>query len=158
MKAERFTSLDRGILRDAKENVVVLSATLDHERGLSEARAEGARFSLRVGRLRHLERIGLAAEKRTGVCAIDPELETKLRGLGERGDIMLLMNKVMRAHGIHRPAGAFAIFSGARKSDPVIGRVVEVGVADEMPDRKYLIVDRARSSRGAVCRHRPQPR
>ena len=47
----------------------------------------------------------------------------------------------MRAHGIDRPAGDFAIFSGARKSEPVIGRVVEVGIADEMSDRKYLIVD-----------------
>jgi hypothetical protein len=33
MNAERFTSLDRGILRDAKENVVVVSATLDGEHG-----------------------------------------------------------------------------------------------------------------------------
>jgi type IV secretory pathway VirD2 relaxase len=141
MKAERFTSLDRGILRDAKENVVVVSARFDGERGLSEARAEGAQFSMRVGRLRRLEQMGLAEEKRTGVWAIDPQLETKLRSLGERGDIMVIMNQVMRAHGIDRPAGDFAIFSGARKSEPVIGRVVEVGIADEMSDRKYLIVD-----------------
>ena len=85
--------------------------------------------------------MGLAEEKRTGVWAIDPQLETKLRSLGERGDIMVIMNQVMRAHGIDRPAGDFAIFSGARKSEPVIGRVVEVGIADEMSDRKYLIVD-----------------
>ena len=141
MKAERFTSLDRGILRDAKENVVVVSATLDGEHGRCEARTEGAQFSMRVGRLRRLEQMGLAEEKRTGVWAIDPQLETKLRSLGERGDIMVLMNKVMRAQGIDRPAVDFAIFSGARKSEPVIGRVVEVGIADEMSDRKYLIVD-----------------
>ena len=139
--AERFTSLDRGILRDAKENVVIVSATLDGERGLSEARAEGAQFSLRVGRLRRLEQMGLAEEKRTGVWGLDPQLETKLRSLGERRDIMVIMNQVMRAHGIDRPAGDFAIFSGARKSEPVIGRVVEVGIADEMSDRKYLILD-----------------
>ena len=54
---------------------------------------------------------------------------------------MVIINQVMRAHGIDRPGGDFAIFSGARKSDPVIGRVVEVGIADEMSDRKYLIVD-----------------
>src|SRR5258705_8423577 len=29
MKAERFTSLDRGIVRDAKENVLVVAATPD---------------------------------------------------------------------------------------------------------------------------------
>jgi hypothetical protein len=85
--------------------------------------------------------MGLAEEKRTGVWVIDPQIETKLRSLGERGDIMVIMNQVMRAHGIDRPAGDFAIFSGARKSEPVIGRVVEVGIADEMCDRKYLIVD-----------------
>ena len=141
MKAERFTSLDRGILWDAKENVVVVSATLDGEHGPSEARAKGAQFSMRVGRLRRLEQMGLAEEKSTGVWAIDPQLETKLRSLGERGDIMLLMNKVMRAQGIAHPAADFAIFSGARKSEPVIGRVVEVGIVDEMTDRKYLIVD-----------------
>ena len=141
MKAERFTSLDRGILKDAKENVLVVSAMLDGERGRSERRAEGAQLSLRVGRLRRLEQMGLAEEKRIGVWAIDPQLETKLRSLGERGDIMVTMNRVMRAHGIDRPAGDFAIFSGARKSEPVIGRVVEVGIADEMTDRKYLVVD-----------------
>jgi len=132
MKAERLTSLDRGILRDAKENVLVVSAMPDVER---------SRQALRVGRLRHLERMGLAEEKRTGVWAIDPQFETKLRSLGERGDIMVTMNQVMRAYGIDRPAGDFAIFSGARKSEPVIGRVVEAGIADEMTERKYLVVD-----------------
>jgi type IV secretory pathway VirD2 relaxase len=141
MKAERFTSLDRGILKDAKENVLVVSPPLDGDRGRSERRAEGAQQSLWVGRLRRLEQMGLAEEKRTGVWTIDPQLEAKLRSLGERGDIMVAMNRVMRAHGIDRPAGDFAIFSGARKSEPVIGRVVEVGIADEMTDRKYLVVD-----------------
>jgi len=141
MKAERFTSLDRGILRDAEANVLVVSAMVDGERGRSERRAEGAQLSMRVGRLRRLVQMGLAEEKRTGVWAIDPQLETKLRSLGERGDIMVTMNQVMRAHGIDRPAGDFAILSGARKSQPVIGRLVEVGIADEMTDRTYLVVD-----------------
>lgn len=140
MKAERFTSLDRGILRDAKENVLVVSAMADGESGVPKRR-EGAQHSLRIGRLRRLEQIGLAEEKATGVWAIDPQLETKLRGLGERGDIMITMHQVMRAHGIDRPAGDFAIFNGARKSEPVIGRVFEVGIADEMTDSKYLVVD-----------------
>jgi type IV secretory pathway VirD2 relaxase len=140
VKAERFTSLDRGILKDAKENVLVVSALADGARGRSERR-EDAQHSLRVGRLRRLEQMGLAEERRMGVWTIDPQLEAKLRSLGERGDIMVTMNQVMRAHGINRPAGDFAIFSGARKSAPVIGRVVEVGIADEMTDRKYLVVD-----------------
>jgi type IV secretory pathway VirD2 relaxase len=140
LKAERFTALDRGILKDANENVLVVSAMSD-ARGRSERRAEGAQHSLRVGRLRRLEQMGLAEERTTGVWAIDPQLEAKLRSLGERGDIMVTMNRVMRAHGIDRPAGDFAIFSGARKSEPVIGRIVEVGLSDEMTERTYLVVD-----------------
>jgi type IV secretory pathway VirD2 relaxase len=132
MKAERLTSLDRGILKDAEDNVVVVSAMVDGEDG---------RLALRIGRLRRLEQMGLAEEKQTGVWALDPQLEPKLRSLGERGDIMVTMNQVMREHGIDRPAGDFAIFSGARKSEPVIGRVVEVGIADEMTDRRHLVVD-----------------
>lgn len=131
-RAERLTSLDRGIIGDTKENVLVVSAASDDDRG---------QRAFRVGRLRHLERMGLVEEKKSGVWAVDPQLETKLRSMGERGDIMVTMNQVMRAHGIDRSAGDFAIFSGARKSDPVIGRVVEVGIADDMTDRKYLVVD-----------------
>ena len=42
MKAERFTSLDRGILKDAKENVLVVSAMPDGARGRSERRRRRA--------------------------------------------------------------------------------------------------------------------
>jgi type IV secretory pathway VirD2 relaxase len=132
MKAERFTSLDYGILKDAQENVLVISAMVDGTRG---------RQALRVGRLRHLQKMGLAEEKKTGVWLIDPQLDAKLRSMGERGDIIVTLTKVMREHGIDRAAGDFAIFSGAKKSQPVIGKVLEVGIADEMTDRKFLVVD-----------------
>jgi hypothetical protein len=85
--------------------------------------------------------MGLADEQQTGVWRLDPQLEAKLRGMGERGDIMVTMHQVMRAHGIDRLAGDFALFGGAAKSTPVIGKLVEVGIADEMTDRKYLVVD-----------------
>jgi hypothetical protein len=55
MKAERFTSLDVGILKDAQENVLVISAMADGDRG---------RQALRVGRLRH--RNGAGNGKRFG--------------------------------------------------------------------------------------------
>jgi type IV secretory pathway VirD2 relaxase len=132
VKADRFTSIDRGFVADAEDNVLVIKARPDGDR---------YRAAARVGRLRRLEQMGLAEEKHTGVWTLDPQLEPKLRSMGERGDIIVTMNKVMRAHGMDRAAGDFAIFSGARKSEPVIGRVVDVGIADEMTDRKYLVVD-----------------
>jgi type IV secretory pathway VirD2 relaxase len=132
MKAERLTSLDRSIIADAEENVLAVTTPVegDHSRG-----------ALRVGRLRRLEQMGLAEETYAGVWTLDPDMQDKLRSMGERGDVIVTMNQVMRAHGIDRAAGDFAIFNGARKSEPVIGRVVDVGIADEMTDRNYLVLD-----------------
>jgi hypothetical protein len=132
MEQERFTMLDHGILSTAKDNVLTLSAAPE---------ADAQRHAFRIGRLRKLERMGLAEEKQTGVWAIDPGLETKLRRMGERGDKMATMFRVMREAGIDRAAGDYAIFDGAGKNGPVIGKVVGVGLADELHDRQYVVVD-----------------
>ena len=134
IQAERFTSLDVGIVKDADNNVLVVSALPD---------ADQQRQVLRVARLRHLEKMGLAREPWTGVWHIDNNLQSKLRGLGERGDIMVTMHRVMREHGPDRPAGDFAIFSGGKGRAPVVGRVIEIGIADEMTDRKFIVIDGA---------------
>ena len=73
--------------------------------------------------------------------AIDPGLETKLRRMGERGDKMATMFRVMREAGLDRAAGDYAIFDGAGKNRPVIGKVVGIGLADEIHDRQYVVVD-----------------
>ncbi len=134
IQAVRFTSLDVGIVKDANNNVLVVSADPNPDR---------QRAVLRVARLRHLKKMGLAKEPWTGVWHIDNDLQTKLRSFGERGDIMVTMHRVMREHGPDRPAGDFAIFTGGKEATPVIGRVVEVGIADEMTDRKFIVVDAA---------------
>jgi len=132
MEQERFTMLDHGILAAAKDNVLTLSAAPE---------PDAQRHAFRIGRLRKLERLGLAEEKQTGVWAIDPGLETKLRRMGERGDKMATMFRVMREAGLDRAAGDYAIFDGDRKDAPVIGKVVGVGLADEIYDRQYVVVD-----------------
>ncbi len=134
IQAERFTSLDIGIVQEAKNNVLVVPADPD---------ADHQRQALRVARLRYLEKMGLAKEPQTGVWHIDNDLQSKLRSLGEQGDIMVTMHQVLREHGPDRPAGDFAIFSGGKAGAPVVGRVVEVGIADEMTDRKFIVVDAA---------------
>ncbi len=131
IQAERFTSLDVGIVKDADNNVLVVPA---------DPAAERQSQALRVARLRHLEMMGLAREPWAGVWHIDNDLRAKLRNMGERGDIMVTMHQVMREHGPDRPAGDFAIVSGSKGTAPVIGRVVEVGIADEMTDRKFIVV------------------
>jgi type IV secretory pathway VirD2 relaxase len=132
MKAERFTSLDRSIIADAEQNILAVTAGSDGNRH---------RGALRTGRLRTLQQMGLADERQTGVWQLDASLETKLRAIGERGDIMVTMTRAMRAAERDIAAGDFAIFSGASKAAPVIGRVVETGIVDDMTDRNYLVVD-----------------
>ena len=132
VRAERFTSLDRGLIKKASENVLTIPALASEETG---------RQALRIGRLKTLEKLGLAEERRPGVWLLDSAIEPKLRAMGERGDIMLTMNRAMKAAGHERSAGDFAIFSGAAKASPVIGRVADIGFTDELTERRYLVVD-----------------
>ncbi len=61
--------------------------------------------------------------------------------MGERGDKLKTMHRVMREAELERPAGDYAIFNGASREAPVIGRVVGVGLAEELGERHYLVVD-----------------
>ena len=49
--------------------------------------------TLRVGRLKTLERLGLARERQQGVWALDAGAESKLRQLGERADKFKMMQR-----------------------------------------------------------------
>jgi hypothetical protein len=97
--------------------------------------------SLRVGRLKTLERMGLAEERRPGVWALDDRLEAKLRQLGERRDKYKTMHRALKEAGIDRAAAALALFErGARKA-PLIGKVVGLGKIDDITDRFWVVID-----------------
>src|SRR3546814_6218132 len=57
---------------------------------------------LRMGRLRKLERLGLATEIAPGQWTLVGEAQTALRELGERDDIIKRMHKAMSDRGIDR--------------------------------------------------------
>lgn len=136
---ERFTSLDRSLLRavgeDGRLAVGALASLTDVY----------ARFqqSLRVGRLRTLERLGLAEEAEPGSWRLSVELEPTLRRLGERGDIIKALHREMAQEGKTRGAADYAIYdpADAKASRQVVGRMVARGLSDEIEDRHYLIVD-----------------
>ncbi|MCC8943951.1 relaxase/mobilization nuclease domain-containing protein, partial [Bradyrhizobium sp. Arg62] len=67
--AERFTRLDRAILRDVREGALEPGAL---------SKREPVWQAARIGRLRTLERMGLAEESEPGRWRIDAELEPKL--------------------------------------------------------------------------------
>jgi uncharacterized protein DUF3363 len=69
-------------------------------------------------------------------------LETKLRQLGERADTYRMMERALKQAGIER-GPQLAVFERGRRTAPVIGKVVAVGLVDEITDRQYVIVDGA---------------
>jgi hypothetical protein len=49
--------------------------------------------SLQVGRLQHLQKMRLARELEAGIWSVSPDLESTLRTMGERGDIIRTMSR-----------------------------------------------------------------
>ena len=92
---DRFTRLDRAILRDTADGVLALAAKPERD---------PHRHSLRMGRLRVLERMGLAEQLEPGTWRIVPELEPTLRRMGERGDIIKTMHRELKVTGVERNA------------------------------------------------------
>jgi hypothetical protein len=132
VEQERFTSIDRALVGRSKDGVVI-TALADREHPI--------RQTMRIGRLKKLEGLGLAQERRAGVWSIDPELEPKLRQLAERADIFKTMQRALKEAGIERPAPGLTVFESGRRRTPLIGKVVAVGLVDEITDRQYVIVD-----------------
>jgi len=129
VEQERFTSIDRALMREANEEGVI-----------TVTKAEPGQHASLIGRLRTLSRLGLAEEGRNGRWTLDRELELRLRCMGERGDIIRTLNRELREAGIHRPPQNNALFDPAQ-DQAIIGRVVATGLSDEHRDRRYLVID-----------------
>jgi type IV secretory pathway VirD2 relaxase len=132
VEQERFTRLDRALLARAKDTILVAG---------SSGELAPAHQTVQVGRLKMLERLGLAEERRPGVWVLDADLETKLRQLGERADTYRMMERALKQAGIERGGPQLAVFERGRRTAPVIGKVIAVGLVDEITDRQYVIVD-----------------
>ncbi|MDE2113019.1 MAG: relaxase/mobilization nuclease and DUF3363 domain-containing protein [Alphaproteobacteria bacterium] len=127
---ERFTGIDRALLREQEE-------------GLVEAvHRDAFQQSLRAGRLQKLRRLGLADETGPGIWRLAPDLESTLRRMGERGDIIKTLHRDLAEKGLDRAAADYAIYDPADvQAQPIVGRLVRRGLSDEINDRHYLIVD-----------------
>jgi type IV secretory pathway VirD2 relaxase len=125
---ERWTGLDRTLQRVAEDGLV-------RPETLAEPRLQRQRQML-IGRLQRLQRMGLATEQQPGVWAIRAEAEPTLRAMGERGDIIRTMHRAMS--GKQRE---LAVFQAGEESRAIVGRVAGKGLADELYDKGYLVID-----------------
>ncbi|HDR9224224.1 TPA: relaxase/mobilization nuclease and DUF3363 domain-containing protein [Burkholderia vietnamiensis] len=125
---ERWTGLDRTLQREAVDGLV-------QPETLAEPRLQRQRQML-IGRLQRLQRMGLATEQQPGSWAIHTDAEPTLRAMGERGDIIRTMQRAMSGR-----QRELAVFQTGEDGCAIVGRVVGKGLADELYDKGYLIVD-----------------
>jgi len=125
VQQERFTSLDRTLLRERRAGVLSLKAL-----------ANNPRRQLLIGRLQQLQKLELADEVRPGQWLLRDDAEATLRAMGERGDIVRTMQRAMGG-----TQQELTVFQPGKDSPEVVGRIVAKGLADELHDRGYLVVD-----------------
>lgn len=131
--AERWTSLDRA-LRDIS----------DESGGVADLRpgpnAEDPELRhLLLGRAAKLERLGLADPVGPGCWILKPGLDGTLRQLGVRGDIIKTMHQAMSRDGSEPDVSGFALH-GEEPADPVLGKLVQRGLDDELKGTVYVVV------------------
>lgn len=124
-EADRFTGFDRRLIAEAEAEA---DGLVDDGVGATDAWA-----ALTRGRLRHLERLGLAA--RVGRrYQLDEDLETRLRTLQIRRDVIRTLNQ-------RRLEGARDVKALGR--EPVRGVVVKAGFHDEAGAVPFVVVQDA---------------
>ena len=133
VEAERWTQLDRQLVRDANEQGVIDVAP-------SPDRQPDAYLTQKVGRLRHLEHLGLAESVGSGQWVIAKEAEPTLRELGQRNDIIKRMHRALDEQGIARGTADY-VLAGEAHGSPIIGRLVERGLDNELVGTAYAVVD-----------------
>ena len=133
VESERWTSLDRA-LRDIA----------DEGGGFADLRPGGREDPemrrLLIGRAATLVRLGLAEQVGPAQWTLKPGLEPALRALGERGDIIRTMHHAMSGAGREPDVARFAMH-GDEPSQPVLGRLVERGLDDELKGTAYVVID-----------------
>ena len=132
--AERWTPLDTEIKRASDELGVI---DLRPERpGPDDPRLR----RLMVGRLQHLETMGLAAEGEPGEWAVAEGAAAKLRELGTRGDIIRTIGAALKDRGQDRPLDSYAVVTSAPEK-PIAGRLIDKGLHDELTGTAYAVID-----------------
>ena len=144
---ERLTRLDRSLIARAKDGILVVSAAEE---------ADPVQQTLRVGRLKTLERLGLAKERQQGVWALDTGAERQAaaaRRAGRQVQDDAARPQGSRHRACRRQHGAVRARPAQGAADRQ-GRRRRAGRRDHRPD---LGCRRCRRRARALCRARAAP-
>lgn len=151
IEAERWTSLDRAILRQIEaQSKGQEGRRAENQGGEGRLRIDIAPWllagvsnrerGLLINRLETLEKYGLAQRDRGSAWHLQPDFRQRLIALGARRDIIQqLYGKHGSEAGQIVPYGLTERLAGI-VPEPVRGRVVDHGVVDEMTLERYLVV------------------
>ncbi len=134
IKHQRFTQLDRGLLKVANNNIVDISQPSPH----------GSEWTRRfdVARLKELSRMGLAYKTKSGHWHLDQKLEPILRRMGESDDILKKYHRTLRMAGLQRPTENDVIYDPYDEREvQLTGRIIGLGVIDDVNDKSFIVLD-----------------
>ena len=130
---EGWTDLDRRLARSLERDGMI-------DLGLPVDGRPDDFHTQKLGRLRKLERLGLASEIGPGSWVIYDDAEASLREMGEHGDIIKRMHRALGERGIEREVSAFELERDITHHK-IIGRMVDRGLHDELNGTAYAIID-----------------
>jgi type IV secretory pathway VirD2 relaxase len=131
VEQERLTSIDRTLLRDTDDEGLV--------RGSARSAFDQA---IRLGRLKKLERMGLAHRDGGKNWRLSKGLAQTLTRMSEKGDIIRTMQRALTEAGRSAAPADLAIYDGSGKDAcSLVGRILERGLSNELDDRHYLILE-----------------
>jgi type IV secretory pathway VirD2 relaxase len=132
--AERWTRLDRVLAREAGAVDGVIDLRPDRTAAGDPLR------EIRIGRMRNLERLGLAEPAGAARWILAADAEQRLRDLGERGDIIKRLHKTLTKDGATRALSSWAL-EGESHGEPITGRLIARGLDDELRGTAFAVVD-----------------
>lgn len=124
VEQQRLTGLDRALLRQGSADGVDLSGNPPDQQRQNALRA----------RLQRLQGMGLAERVDANRWTLQPGMVVTLNAMGDREDTLDTMRRALK--GQQRE-----LVADNDTATPVIGRIAGKGLADELNDRSYLVID-----------------
>jgi type IV secretory pathway VirD2 relaxase len=135
VEVDRWTKLDRVLAAEAAQHDRVVD--LRPEAG---GPTGGPAQMALLGRMRKLERLGLADPLGSAQWHLSEAAEPTMRALGERNDIIKRIHHALTEQHIERSVSDYILDEG-KDTPPIVGRLVARGLDHELDATAYAVID-----------------
>lgn len=131
LEREYLTEIDKSLRHKAVNGVVSFYQPVPDHQTARELRL------LEIGRLKFLERLGLAEKIEKKVWKLSDKLESTLHEMQLSNDII----KSRARHNVHKLTHEMPVPTQVNEHKPLTGKVVGMGLENELQDRRYLLLE-----------------